>query len=283
MQTRAEFLKTGLEPTETVPESDDCAVCTDAYTDSVKIQACGHRFCRQCICQWLSLKSKNTCPTCRRVLFALDDSDRGPIARTREQVVAMNEALLNSRLLTGEFHTFNAGIRWSVSDMQRATAAANFWLGEQHHTNAAGPAIITSRRLGHHIITMGNLLLGHAQALQRPYNRDELRDWCRVLRALYDVLDTRDGMRMDALVMVHHLRSEIQVSLAHQGLDVPPLFRDELQHEALRGDLDLLLQYVCQKAVEDFGRHEQRKMAAPKNTSLMGKFAKWAQQYWTGR
>jgi hypothetical protein len=46
------------------PDVDVCAVCFDVPgAKNVSITACGHIFCTSCLL--LSLKTKNTCPTCR--------------------------------------------------------------------------------------------------------------------------------------------------------------------------------------------------------------------------
>lgn len=143
--SRTAYLSTGLVPFTTIPEELECAVRANEYVDPVELRGCKHMFCkwirkrasrlrkrradrapgRACIVQWLSLRSKNTCPSCRDVFFALDDADRGPVGRDR--IAVMAQALTNSRLLTEEFQVFNDDISWAVS----ATASANFWLGER--------------------------------------------------------------------------------------------------------------------------------------------------------
>lgn len=80
MQTRTQFFANGLVPVASIiADHDECPMCIESPTDPVALQPCSHIFCRACIKSWLSLKSKNTCPSCRKVLFAVDDADRGPI------------------------------------------------------------------------------------------------------------------------------------------------------------------------------------------------------------
>ena len=296
--TRTAYLKTGLVPLTTIPEEPECAVCTDEYVDPVELRGCKHTFCkwirrqvsrlrrhranrgpgRACIVQWLSLRSKNTCPSCRDVLFALDDADRGPVGHDR--IVVMQQALTNSRLLTGEFQVFNDDIAWAVSDIQRATASANFWLSEQNHSNAAGPALINVDRLGHHLVAMGNLITGYAQAMRRPYCRNQIRDWRFIVNALYNVLDAKDGVKMDAMVMPRELKQEIRVHLIEEGLTVDRFFEDEAESESLSGDVDVLLQYICNKAAEEFQRKERQARAVRNEPTVLGKVTLWAQHYW---
>jgi hypothetical protein len=46
------------------PNAPVCAVCLDILKPTnVSITACGHKYCTSCLL--LSLKTKNTCPTCR--------------------------------------------------------------------------------------------------------------------------------------------------------------------------------------------------------------------------
>lgn len=296
--TRTAYLETGLVPLTTIPEEPECAVCTDSYTDAVQLRGCKHTFCRwirrqasklkkhhadrspgrACITQWLSLRSKNTCPSCRDVLFALDDADRGPVGGDR--IAVMAQTLTNSRLLTGQFQVFNDDISWTVSDIQRATASANFWLGEQHHTNAAGPALINVDRLGHHLVAMGNLITGYAQAMRRSYSRNQIRDWRLIVNALYNILDARAGVRMDAMVMPRELKEQIRISLIQDGLVVDRFFEDEAESESLSGDVDVLLQYICNKAAEEFRRKEMQARMVRQEPTVLGKVSLWARQYW---
>ena len=52
------------QPVAAAPEVDVCPVCMEVpgHTN-VAITACGHKFCTSCLLS--SLKTRNTCPTCR--------------------------------------------------------------------------------------------------------------------------------------------------------------------------------------------------------------------------
>lgn len=52
------------KPVAELDEVDVCPVCMEVPgTKNVTITACGHKFCLSCLLS--SLKTKNTCPTCR--------------------------------------------------------------------------------------------------------------------------------------------------------------------------------------------------------------------------
>ncbi len=66
--------------TTELPESlydQECAICLTAFEEGIQdaVQLpCRHAFNRVCLAAWLSEKSgKNTCPTCRHVLFEKPD------------------------------------------------------------------------------------------------------------------------------------------------------------------------------------------------------------------
>lgn len=60
-------------PTSTSPEADICAVCLEVPgTTNVAITTCGHKFCMSCLLS--SLKTKNTCPTCRAQIEPVRES-----------------------------------------------------------------------------------------------------------------------------------------------------------------------------------------------------------------
>lgn len=65
-QTNPDQTNPDASPTSTSSEAeaDICAVCLEVPgTTNVAITTCGHKFCMSCLLS--SLKTKNTCPTCR--------------------------------------------------------------------------------------------------------------------------------------------------------------------------------------------------------------------------
>ena len=56
-----------LLPATTAPLDFTCAVCFEKVNKGEKQQLlnCGHKFCVQCITQWLQANQQPSCPTCR--------------------------------------------------------------------------------------------------------------------------------------------------------------------------------------------------------------------------
>jgi hypothetical protein len=78
--TREEFLASNITPANSSPE-DTCSICKEDYdtitttthtavtfSDST---SCNHIFGQDCIVSWLNTRGVNSCPCCRRELFAL--------------------------------------------------------------------------------------------------------------------------------------------------------------------------------------------------------------------
>lgn len=89
---------------ESESEVDVCPVCMEVPgPTNVAITACGHKFCMSCLLK--SLKTKNTCPTCRaeieperECIEPLPASVASELIRTEELTIQMNRriAVINS-------------------------------------------------------------------------------------------------------------------------------------------------------------------------------------------
>ena len=81
------------------PEVDVCAVCLEVPgAKNVSITACGHIFCTSCLL--LSLKIKNTCPTCRAevepersVISPITVSVATELIRDEERMIGMTRRI----------------------------------------------------------------------------------------------------------------------------------------------------------------------------------------------
>ncbi|EMD87598.1 hypothetical protein COCC4DRAFT_192922 [Bipolaris maydis ATCC 48331] len=82
MYTREEFLFFFINPTTTSSYmTAECTICREPFSSSPDgcavtfsdKESCKHVFCKPCITQWLRTKGVNSCPTCRRQLFVLDN------------------------------------------------------------------------------------------------------------------------------------------------------------------------------------------------------------------
>lgn len=192
----------------------------------------------------------------------------------------MSQTLANSGLLTGEFQVFSDDIGWTSSGIEQATASAHAWLGEQDHPNFAGMALIHRDRLGQHVVAMGNLILGYAQAMRRSYSRNQRRDWRIIIDFLYSIVEARNGAQMEATVMPQQLREQIRISLLQEDLYVDRFFEDDAESESLSGDMDVLLQYISHQAADEFQRREVRARTIRQEPSVLGKVSLWARQRW---
>ncbi|KAK4616096.1 hypothetical protein CLAFUW4_09977 [Fulvia fulva] len=279
LPSRIDFLNNGLVPVQEVSTlpTDDCAICTDTFTDPISLP-CKHTFCKGCITQWLNIRHKNSCPTCRTAFFTLDDADRGPVGSDR--IVAMGHALGHSGLLGGNYQTFNDQMYRNDSAFMRATAQANTWLAEQNHPHAAGPAVIDTALLGHHIIAMGNLLKGYARTMGRPYSTYQSRDWRNIINVLWRVLLEREVTTVDAVVLANALKEDVRVKLVMEGLNLERYFEQSAEVESAAGDFDVLLQYVVKQSAEEFARREMRRAAVREQPTVLGKVGVWLSQYY---
>ena len=100
-----QYLWNPSSPTPTPPlqpdaEVDVCAVCLEVPgTKNVSITACGHIFCTSCLLK--TLKTKNTCPTCRaeiepareECIEPLPVSVASELIRTEEITIQLNRRI----------------------------------------------------------------------------------------------------------------------------------------------------------------------------------------------
>ena len=64
-------------------ETPECPICHEPYTSSspdgketlVRTKECGHYFHNDCLQIWVEREGRNTCPTCRHVLFRGEPTD----------------------------------------------------------------------------------------------------------------------------------------------------------------------------------------------------------------
>lgn len=261
--SRNEFL-TGLVPLQTLPEGseEECPICAEEFSNPVQLP-CSHIYCQICIDKWLHRKGKNSCPTCRRELFVVNEDDRGPVGVDRLQIVA--RALEHSRLLTGEFDVYDHEIDFSVSEIHRAAAAANNYLAEGNHAPSTGPALIDIQSIGPHIIAMGNMMRGYARATGRGYSRYQRRDWKIIVDRLITTLRSVNGeVRSEQLNhMSRDIRIRIRRSLEDEGLDIDSgrFFDRDAEVDSTSGDLDVLLNYVVFQCTKAYAERQRRRAA----------------------
>lgn len=281
MQTRNQFLS-GLVPLTDLRDGSDinCSICLELFTEPCRLP-CGHIFCKSCVVQRLRRRGRSTCPTCRQQLIVLDEAERDPVGLERRQVVA--QALTHSRLLTNGFDAFNDEIVYTASAVQRAAAAANLYLADEHHSPITGPVFIDTVYLGPHLIAIGNLLRGYATAVGRPYSQRQEREWKTIVARIYDMLEHQNGETgrgSRATTMAQQLRTEVSRILRGDGMDVASsqFFDQDALVESPSGDLDLLLAYVVFQCAKRYGESVRKQVAG--TASSRGGGAECDDAYW---
>ncbi len=82
-------------PHEMVPAAA-CPICFEVKDDTIKLDACNHVFCPECIADWLCT-SHNTCPLCRQFVDVTQYysivKERSPDKRIRD-IIRIIESLL---------------------------------------------------------------------------------------------------------------------------------------------------------------------------------------------
>jgi len=94
-----QYLRNQSQSTQSKPEVDVCPVCMEVPgTTNVAITACGHKFCMSCLLS--SLKTRNTCPTCRSPIESereciepLSVSVASELIRTEERDIRMSRRI----------------------------------------------------------------------------------------------------------------------------------------------------------------------------------------------
>lgn len=273
MQSRIKLLTT-LTVIERPPGGfdDECPICTDDFESPVALP-CKHIYCRKCICEWLSMRSRNTCPKCRVILFTNNDANRGPVGYERLQLVAL--AFQHSGLMGDRYEEYTDELSFNVSTIQRASAAAHQYLAEETHSAPTEDVLIHMGLLGPHLIAMANLLEGYAQAAGRPYSGYQSRDWKLIVSRLIDLLLLADGQTRsgrDVVRMAAEYRGRIRESLTQDLIDIHSgrFFEPDARLDSPCGDLDVLLNYMvfrCPNLCEE-RRAQQEELARQQQEAL---------------
>ena len=264
-QSRIQFLSKGLAPVTAttlaglVAEDRDCAICTEELTDEDAVQLpCKHIFGRSCVESWLKLPGKNTCPSCRQVLFSFPyPESTNPLAARAPLVLrAARTAGLPMRQPT-QLNFF--GIEtFSESAMARAlTAAAQYLVfsPEPERFQRTGPATLDWITLHAHFITMGNLLPSLGAHQDRPHSQQQRDIWVAILIRLRAILTRSDGEHYDAMTLPLELRSRLRLSLTHSNVnaDVLAFFDDGSDFGR---DLNTMLSFLAHISFQ-FRRQQQ--------------------------
>ena len=254
LQTRASFFANGLVPV--TPSADqaqeECSICTMSFTNPVKL-SCSHTFCKACVVQWLNMKGKNTCPSCRHELFALPQDESLTVSQNRQARVTV--ALRTSGLVLHgtprHIDTFGS-TEFQPYRLQRATASAVRFLAEYGSVaQLVGPAIIEPTHLSPYFVAMGNLIPAFAAAEGREYTHDQRQDWRALLLRLWPVVAQRKSTPgIDAMVMPGVLSNAL-----HEKMGCVEHNITHLSFFENNGDLQTHLNYLTHCARQ---RHEEK-------------------------
>lgn len=252
MQSRSQFLVTGLVPVKTLDEAaQDCSICTSVYTNPVKLP-CGHTFDKKCIEKWLNMPHRSTCPMCKTKLFDLPrDEDPGLGEDRRQQVAAaLRNSTLGEQNAISTVETFGSKLS-AVSELQRATANACHYLGQEasERQSVSGPAAIHTGKIVANFVAMANLIPNFATSQGRAYTQQQRKDWKLVMTHLSAVLKAQEGKRRDALLLPAKLRNDLKTNMKACYSDVDYIeffftYADPSYANPCYDDLDVLFHYL---------------------------------------
>ena len=268
MPNRAEFLATGLLPvTSSNFAKETCSICTLELTEPVKT-LCKHVFDFTCLEKWLTMKGRNTCPTCRKALFALpgdEDYDVGS-DRRGHVIAAVRTSRVSDSAALSVIQLFGADLRTvTASAFQKATAHATQYLAQPNRTGpgdligpsgtsqpqrVSGRAVIRPQKIIASFLAMANLVPALARAQNRRYTDQQVSDWELAMTFLWHLLQTQDGKKEDVSALPVKLRLDLLDRLMSKYRDAGNIefffeYTDPSVENPFFDDLDLLLDYLA--------------------------------------
>ncbi|KAK5124077.1 hypothetical protein LTR85_002274 [Meristemomyces frigidus] len=269
MQTRADFLATGLAPVpndvlSTLTGLDlDCSICAETLADPVSLP-CHHIFDKACIVHWLEMPGKNTCPSCRRPLFDMPLFEPPEAAPNAAQM--FYEALGYASPAVGQLSNDDGadipGLSPAVPSEARVDATQYlFCISSGIRLQWTGPTRIDADALADHVAAMGYLLPSMSRIRGTPYTRREMEDWQTLLDRLHVVLARKNGKRYEARVMARKLRQKMNLRglILHHDVDASGFL---ITDNGLTAELDTLLDYVTHVSYMHGTSQERARQAA---------------------
>ena len=234
LPTREEFLATGLERVSG-QTMEICTVClaisgSDAELGSPVFLKCllgNHTFCRKCIITWLNTSNENSCPNCRREVFARpgppdapdfidpgeessgDGSDEERVAADvapqtlRQRIdnafdaVGLSQPLLApTRPAPHLLEFFEEDIQWSPSTLHESSLAAHYWLMNDCGIIEDGGQTISASLLGSSLIVMGNVLMRLNINERRAWSEADRYTWGEIVVDIWQFMSPYKRTRM---------------------------------------------------------------------------------------
>lgn len=268
MQTRDEFLATGLVPELSKAKVDDvCPICYCDFDTPVRTP-CSHLFCDPCLVRWLKTPLRNTCPICKHVFYEVPIEERiSPDAIRQRNVAAALEA---SNLISRQPPYYNYGFTdYNVSALMRASASATWSLGQgalpapgqavpftNGTSRVAGPCIIDIQNIAPAFIAMANLLPALADAQGTPWC-DWTPTWRATCEQLWSEIKALQGRKADAMVLPSVLKKHTRQALQKRD----PSFDMRYFQYPLEGWIRKLLDWVAFTAWKAFQEKEKEAKA----------------------
>lgn len=234
MQTRAQFLASGLSPVDSIPAgaSPECPICFREYDEPVHLPChVTHVCCRDCIFAWLSAPGVNSCPHCRAVLFTLvaglgdsdDDSEEEEITDSQQYQATIREARQISGLLPHHHNPRDAPTLLYIFGMpvplhgeltDHAQEAAETMQGLYDHdetilgvgdwARAVGPGHVNCNALTIWLIVFGNFLPAFHEIREgRPYQPDQVASWRTIVATFAAYLRSLDNQPIPEVATGH--------------------------------------------------------------------------------
>lgn len=201
MLTREEFLERGLLKVDQIAPGvgETCPIRTGTFDDPVR-PPCSemHVYCRECVTAWLGSQARNTCPTCREVLFSLPADPSAD-----DEVVGPPLHGTDFSRFPGIAGTAEAGRvpdepEWGPLEHWRAHRQANTLEGEQvvqmrdesgdgnlQDTVIKGTAYLERNRLTRYLLSICNTVLLDADLEGRAYDLADQIAWNTLMYMIF--------------------------------------------------------------------------------------------------
>lgn len=253
LQTREQFLAQLPQLIDLPDDADEeCGICLEEHHQPMAVCE-KHIFCRGCIDEWLTDDRNNTCPTCRRVLFAVPNAEEEDDAEdevlTEEEVFDLIE--VESGLSHDTFPRVEI-VGVTTAEIHEVVPEARQYLREIRGIGGVPlpneTALLDDTIIGQHLGAMGNILLGHAFVMNRPYTIRQWRAWEIVLEEVRAGLCgyphkevTGDELATFTDRFLTSVEEEVRDSVYGE---VDDFFEPDPHRQTPAGDLVYLLDYV---------------------------------------
>ncbi|KJX92867.1 hypothetical protein TI39_contig5817g00022 [Zymoseptoria brevis] len=262
MSPRSDFLATWLvpidlpPPTEEDEEGIDCPICLESLTTAFQLPCHSlHVFHDECIRTWL--KSHNSCPLCKSILFG----SGAPSSTVRNANLARQTVVD----LEGNLEYF------SIAPMRRPAIAANADMAAVFLVTIREPRTDGTQVIGQigllaneqaitglglvraaeqipQVIVMANVIFARAMAQGRSYTDEQWQRWIPPVKHILNRIRQNDGKVMNVGTFPHSLDRECSEDLdrIYPGAGrVQGVRAGEIEAGLVREDFQTLMNYAA--------------------------------------